>query len=390
MRASLLLGDGTFVSGLAHGTPSERIAELVFNTAMSGYEEVLSDPSYAGQFVLFTASHIGNTGITEFDLESKIMAAEAFLCKDFSLISDNHRSRKGLETFLRESGKCAVSGIDTRMLALKLRSLGCLKAILSTEDHDPESLRGKLEASGDISSKDLVSQMRSFSYHGPRMSGLQTEGVRFTPQFASAGRPKFRIVAIDCGMKRGIVDDLEACGLEVHCVGPNASLLEIEAIRPDGLFISNGPGCPKQLAGSTRILQLIRELSARMPAFGICLGHQLIALAYGGDTQKLSFGHHAVNHPVKSMVALAGIPAGTVMMTSQNHNYHVIEESISECFEVTHRHMNDSTVAGLMHRSKPVFSVQFHPECNPGPQDAKSLFGIFVNMLEEKRHAGQN
>lgn len=387
MRASLLFGDGTFVSGFAHGARMERVAELVFNTAMSGYEEVLSDPSYAGQFVLFTASHIGNTGMTEFDLESKTMAAEGFICKDFSLVADNHRSQKDLESFLHESGRCALSGVDTRMLALKLRQMGCLKAIMSTEDHDPQSLRAKLQAGADISSKDLVSQMRSFSYQQARPLIQSSERSNLP---SGATRSKFRIVAIDCGMKRGIVDDLEAYGLEVHCVGPNASFLEIEAIRPDGLFISNGPGCPKQLAGSTRVLHLIRELSARLPTFGICLGHQLIALAYGGDTQKLSFGHHAVNHPVRSEVALAGMPAGLVMMTSQNHNYHVVEDSIFENFEVTHRHMNDSTVAGLRHRVHPVFSVQFHPECNPGPQDAKSLFGVFVNMLEEKKHADQN
>jgi carbamoyl-phosphate synthase small subunit len=186
------------------------------------------------------------------------------------------------------------------------------------------------------------------------------------------------------------LDELAGCGLDVHVVGPNASFLEIEAIRPDGLFVSNGAGCPKQLAGSTRVLQLIRELSARLPTFGICLGHQLIALAYGGDTQKLSFGHHAVNHPVRSEVPLAGMPQGFVMMTSQNHNYHVVEESIAGQFVVTHRHMNDSTVAGIMHRSHPVFSVQFHPECNPGPHDARALFAVFLQLLEEKSHAGQN
>lgn len=392
MRASLLLGDGTFVTGQAHGKRGERIAELVFNTAMSGYEEVLSDPSYAGQFVLFTTSHIGNTGITGFDLESRTMAAEAFICKDLSAVADNFRSQKDIESFLNETGRCAISGVDTRFLAHKLRQSGCVRAILSTEDHSPESLRAKLLAATDISSQDLVSQTRSFSY--PQARNLKSNDCfSALPADFKATRSqqrKFKIVAIDCGMKRGILDDLESYGLDVHVVGPNASFLEIEAIRPDGLFISNGPGCPKQLAGSTRVLGLIRELSARLPTFGICLGHQLIALAYGGETQKLFFGHHAVNHPVRSEVDLAGMPSGCVMMTSQNHNYHVVEESISQEFVVTHRHMNDSTVAGMMHKNNPVFSVQFHPECNPGPRDAKALFAVFVKMLEENSHAGQN
>lgn len=377
MRASLLLEDGTFVTGEAHGNRCERIAEIVFNTAMTGYEEVLTDPSYAGQFVLFTTSHLGNTGITRADGESRCMAAEGFICKDFSALADNHRAQTSLQEFLVANGRCAISGVDTRFLAGKLRQSGCMKAIVSTEDHSPESLKQKLIAAVDISTQDLVSKTRSFSYQEAR-----------TP--TPADKRKFKIVAIDCGMKRGILDELAGCGLDVHVVGPNASFLEIEAIRPDGLFVSNGAGCPKQLAGSTRVLQLIRELSARLPTFGICLGHQLIALAYGGDTQKLSFGHHAVNHPVRSEVPLAGMSQGLVMMTSQNHNYHVIEDSIAGEFEVTHRHMNDSTVAGMMHRSHPVFSVQFHPECNPGPHDARALFAVFLQMLEEKSHAGQN
>lgn len=374
MRASLLLEDGSFATGSGHGTHGERIAEIVFNTAMTGYEEVLSDPSYAGQFVLFTTSHIGNTGITEFDMESRRLAAEGFICKDISALADNHRARVALDEFLSSSDSCAISGVDTRWLAQRVRRLGSMKAILSTVDHSPESLRLKLLAASDIASQDLVTKTRSFSYEIPR-----------TPNFT--GSRKFKIVAIDCGMKRGILDDLSGCGFDVHIVDPRVSFADIEAIRPDGLFISNGPGCPKQLANTTQILSIIREFSARLPTFGICLGHQLIALAYGGDTQKLSFGHHAINHPVISEVALAQMPRGTVMMTSQNHNYHVVENSIQNEFVVTHRHMNDATVAGMMHQSHPVFSVQFHPECNPGPHDARKLFSVFAKMLEETTHA---
>jgi carbamoyl-phosphate synthase small subunit len=373
LRASLLLEDGTFVVGNAHGARCERIAEIVFNTAMSGYEEVLTDPSYAGQFVLFTTSHIGNTGITDFDAESQRLCAEGFICRDFSSSADNWRSQKTLEEFLISSGTCAISDVDTRFLAQRLRAKGCMKAILSTEDFNPDSLGRKLKAAADISLLDLVSQTRSFSWHTGRAQKKAVSG--------------FRVVAVDCGMKRGILDELGELGLDIHVVGPSVTLSEVEAIRPDGLFFSNGPGCPKQLANSTSVLELIKTLSPQLPTFGICLGHQLISLAFGGNTEKLDFGHHAVNHPVVSLVELAGVPAGSVMITSQNHNYHVIEDSVSEQFEITHRHMNDFTVAGIRHRTYPVFSVQFHPECNPGPRDAKALFSVFLKMLEEKKNA---
>lgn len=375
MRASLLLDDGTFVIGQAHGARCEKISELVFNTAQSGYEEVLTDPSYAGQIVLFTASHIGNTGMTGWDSESRQMCADGFVCRDFSSFPDNWRSEISLEDFLLRSGRCALSGVDTRFITQRVRFRGCMRAILSTEDFDLTSLRSKLAASQDISLCDLVSQTRSFSWQKPRIS--------------SNGEKRHRVVAIDCGMKRGIFDELEALGLELFVLGPDVSVSHVEAIQPDGLFFGNGPGCPKQLASSTSVLELIRSLSPKIPTFGICLGHQLIALAFGGDTQKLEFGHHAVNHPVVSLVDLPGLVAGYVMITSQNHNYHVIENSILDEFTITHRHMNDLTVAGLRHKFHPIFSVQFHPECNPGPHDAKAIFSVFLKMLEEKSHASK-
>ncbi len=375
MRASFLMADGTFLEGEALGAACETVAEVVFNTAMCGYEEVLTDPSYAGQFVLFTTSHLGNTGITGFDSESRTLSAEGFICRDFSFHYDNWRARSSLEEYLKASGKCALAGVDTRFLAQRLRQRGAMKAIVSTSDFDPTSLQQKLLRSADISLRDLVSQTRSFSWQKGRTAGKRVN------------QNAFRVVAIDCGMKRGIFDELEALGLELHVVGPDARVAEIEAIRPDGLFFGNGPGCPRQLAENSGVLELIRAFSTRLPTFGICLGHQLIALAFGGETSKLDFGHHAVNHPVVSLIGLPGIPAGSVMMTSQNHNFHVIESSVAESFIVTHRHMNDSTVAGMLHRHYPIFSVQFHPECNPGPEDAKALFQVFLHMLKEHSHA---
>lgn len=373
VRASLLLEDGTFVMGKAHGASCERVAELVFNTAMSGYEEVLTDPSYAGQIVLFTTSHIGNTGMTGFDEEAKSMSAEGFVCRDFSSVADNHRARESLENYLLRNNLCALSDVDTRFLAQKLRQRGCMKAILSTEDFNPLSLAEKLALAADISEKDLVSGTRSFSYQEGR--------------FTQGNKKSYRVAVVDCGIKRGILDQLEELGCALHVFGPNAAVADIEAIQPDGLFFGNGPGCPKQLASSTPVLHLIRTCAPQIPTFGICLGHQLIALAFGGTTSKLEFGHHAVNHPVISEVAFAGQPKGTVFITSQNHNYHVLEESLGDQFEVTHRHLNDGTVAGIRHKVHPVFSVQFHPESNPGPRDAASIFSIFLKMLEEKSHA---
>ena len=373
MRASLLLEDGTFVIGQAYGSRCEKISEIVFNTAMSGYEEVLTDPSYAGQIVLFTTSHIGNTGVTEWDSESLTMCADGFVCRDLFLQSDNWRSQQTLEEFLLRSGRCALTDVDTRYLTHRVREKGSMRAILSTEDLDPGSLGVKLAQAPHISQCDLVSQTRSFSF----------QSGRSVPKAPT----RFRVAAVDCGMKRGIFDDLEALGLELVVVGPDVSISRIEAIQPDGLFFGNGPGCPKQVASSTQVLEIIRRFSPQLPTFGICLGHQLISLAFGGDTQRLEFGHHAVNHPVVSLIDLAGMPSGRVMITSQNHNFHVVENSISEQFVVTHRHMNDLTVAGLQHKAYPIFSVQFHPECNPGPHDAKDLFSVFLNMLEEHTHA---
>lgn len=371
MRACLLLEDGTFLVGRGHGAAGEWVAELVFNTAMTGYEEVLTDPSYAGQFVVFTTSHLGNTGYTQIDSESKSMCASGLICRELSCVPDSHRSLSPLEAFLENSGRLGMSGVDTRQVVHKLRTHGCMKAILSTQDFNAESLMERLVNSTLPHSTQLVRSARRFSQ---MMPGNQTNRLP-------------RVVAVDCGMKSGIVDELRAVGLEVHTVGPEVSIAEVMAIQPDGLFFSNGPGSPEEVAAGTSILQLIRTLSPNIPTFGICLGHQLIALAFGGKISKLRFGHHAVNHPVVGLIDFPDCPLGNVMMTSQNHNYHVIESTVEPEFITTHRHLNDSTLAGMVHRRHPIFSVQFHPECSPGPHDAKFFFAHFLKMIEERRHA---
>lgn len=358
--------------GRAHGASGEAIAEVVFNTAMTGYEEVLTDPSYAGQFVVFTTSHIGNTGFTHADSESGTMCASGLVCREFNHEPDNHRSVAPLEDFLLKSGRMAISGVDTRLIAHKIRTLGCLRAIMSSVDFSQESLMRKLKSANTTDATVLARSARQY-----------TRSLRGTAAAVKAPR----VVAVDFGMKNGIADDLVASGFDVHTVGPDVSVADVEAIRADGLFFSNGPGSPQDFAEKTPVLKLIRTLAPTIPTFGICLGHQLIALAFGGRTAKLEFGHHAVNHPVVTLVDLPDAPAGTVMMTSQNHNYHVIEDSVLPEFIITHRHLNDSTVAGMRHRKYPISSVQFHPECNPGPHDAKFLFSQFAHLIEEARNA---
>ena len=368
MRACLLLEDGTFVIGRGHGTAAECVAEIVFNTAMTGYEEVLTDPSYMGQFVVFTTSHLGNTGFTQSDSESGAMCASGMICRELSACADSHRAQSSVEEFLFHSGKMGLSNVDTRMIVQKLRQNGCMKAIVSAFDFDPESLMQKLKSAQLPHSVQLV--------RGARQVTQSRRGC--------IEKKSYRVVAFDFGMKKGIVDELVACGLDVHTVGHDISVAEVMAIQPDGLFFSNGPGSPDEVAAKTSVLQLIRVLSPKLPTFGICLGHQLIALAFGGKTAKLTFGHHAVNHPVVTLTDVHGLRADAVMMTSQNHNYHVLEESISREFLPTHRHLNDATLAGMRHKTYPIFSVQFHPECNPGPHDAKTIFSQFVQMMKNK------
>ncbi|MES2614895.1 MAG: glutamine-hydrolyzing carbamoyl-phosphate synthase small subunit [Bdellovibrionota bacterium] len=360
-KASLLLEDGSYFCVQAIGANTEAVGELVFNTAMTGYEEVLSDPSYLGQMVLFTTSYIGNTGITMEDLESSHMYAEAILCKNISVTPDNYRSKMSLEKFLQEKNKIALCGLDTRFLAQKIRDEGCLMAICSTLDHDKNSLMEKLTHASTIKTDN---QTARYVFSKERVQ--------------NTGNKKYKIAVIDFGIKQGILNSLHATDCEVVLFPYTASVADIEAIQPDGLFFSNGPGDPKILAEQSNILNVIYELSQKYPTFGICLGHQLIALAYGENTVKLSHGHHAVNHPVKNLFPHGNEPQ--VYITSQNHNY-VVELS-HNIFEVTHVHLNDNTIAGIRHKHLPLFSVQFHPESNPGPHDARNLFEEFIAAIK--------
>ncbi len=369
MRASLLLEDGTFFCGQGLGLETDVVGEIIFNTAMSGYEEVISDPSYIGQIVLFTTSYIGNTGITLDDLESNKMYAEGIICKNVSLIPDSHRSRISLGSYLKKQKKCAIYCIDTRLLTQKIRSKGCMSAILSTADHEIKSLKYKLQIAPKLGQTNVADRYQ-------KENRFQKRNVNNLNNLK-----KYRVAVFDFGMKKGILDSLVALQCEPILFPLSCSIEDIKAIQPDGLFFSNGPGNPSLLAIETNIISTMKELLPLYPSFGICLGHQLIGLSFGAKIKKLGFGHHAINHPVKSLFS----DSSSVLITSQNHNYIVDIENLADIFEVTYLHLNDGTLAGMKHKNLPIFSVQFHPESNPGPRDAEPIFKDFINSMEQRK-----
>jgi carbamoyl-phosphate synthase small subunit len=359
MKAILMLEDGTIFHGKAAGSPKEFVSELVFNTSHSGYEEVLSDPSYLGQTVLFTFPHIGNTGITIEDLESTQMFAEGLICKDLTIEADNHRSEKNLIDYLKEQNKLIFYDIDTRYLTQILRESGCINAIVSTSDFDETSLKEKLNTHTPLSEINAVDL-----YHSIQSYDIKNTGG------------KHKIAVLDCGIKGGIIDQLLALDCELHFFKSTASAEEITSINPDGIFLSNGPGNPNQMTSTVAEIKLLLPY---YPMFGICLGHQLLGLAHSCEVEKLKFGHHAVNHPVSYKYA-KGTDIPTVEVTSQNHNYAL--KSVSDELEITHTHLNDNTISGMRHKSLPIFSVQYHPESNPGPHDSHYLFKQFIDSLK--------
>ena len=362
MKATLLLEDGTIFNAKAAGSPSETIGEIVFNTAMTGYEEILSDPSYAGQIITFTTAHIGNTGITIDDQESKQIYAQAMICKTYSHYIDNFRAKLPLHEWLEQNKKVLIYDIDTRYLTQKLSKSGCVNGIISTEDHNIESLKKKLNGYVGIQNINTVEEY-TVNYNRP----IDNVGA------------KYKLAVYDFGIKQGIVDQLINSDCELHYFDYTATANEISAINPDGIFLSNGSGDPKQLAST---VEQIKELIPKFPVFGICLGHQLICLALGGNTFKLPYGHHAANHPVFDQYYNK-----KVEITSQNHNYAVDIDLIKKDIEITHIHLNDKTISGIRHQSLPCFSVQYHPESNPGPHDSHYLFNEFIKTINLKRIA---
>ncbi len=365
MKAFLALEDGTVFKAEAFGAPGEAYGEVIFNTSMTGYQEILTDPSYKGQIVVMTYPLIGNYGINREDEESAKPQVEGFVIRRLSPLASNWRQQGTLSEWLKEHGKMAVQGVDTRALTCLLRDKGALKGVISTVDLDPKRLIEKARSSPGLVGRDIVRE-------------VTCDEVNAWPQSPSGGA-KFRVVAVDCGMKANIPKLLTQTGCQVTIVPATATAKEILDIKPDGLFISNGPGDPE---GLPYLVSTIQQCLGKLPIFGICLGHQVLGLALGGKTYKLKFGHHGANHPVLD------IRTGKVEITSQNHGFSVDPASVpGGAVEMTHVNLNDKTCEGLRHKELPVFSVQYHPEASPGPHDAQYLFQRFARMMATRKPA---
>ena len=371
-RALLALADVRVFEGEPLGTRGEAVGEVVFNTAMSGYQEILTDPSYKGQIVCMTSPHIGNTGVNEEDVESHRPWVEGFIVREASPIASSWRRTATLEEYLGAHGVVGIQGIDTRALTRHLRDRGAQEGVISTQDLDPRSLVAKAKASPGLVGRDLVKEVSCQTTYP------WTESVwRLGEGYGPAPEPRHHVVAYDSGIKRNILRQLVALGCRVTVVPAFASADDVLALRPDGLFLSNGPGDPE---GVPYLADAVRHLIGRLPVFGICLGHQILALALGARTYKLPFGHHGANHPVKDLAL------ERVEITAQNHGFAVDGGScLRQGLEVTHVNLNDGTCEGLRHRSLPVFSVQYHPEASPGPHDANYLFRRFITLMDRSR-----
>jgi carbamoyl-phosphate synthase small subunit len=375
-RAVLALADGTVYEGVAFGYEGESYGEVVFNTGMTGYQEVLTDPSYKGQIVTMTYPEIGNTGINPDDVESGRPWVEGFVVKEAWGVPSNWRHVESLDSYLRRYRVCGIAGIDTRALTRRLRDGGSQMAALSTADPDPEALAEKAKELPSIVGRDLVREVTSDRVVRWSMGEWDLEkGYLPASEFRSRFGRIPRIVAIDYGVKRNILRMLVTHGFSVTVVPASTSAEEILSMSPDGVFLSNGPGDPE---GVPYAVDAVRRLLGKVPMFGICLGHQIMGLALGGKTFKLKFGHHGCNQPVKDL------DTGRIEISSQNHNYAVDPDTLEKEARITHVNLNDGTVEGLSVPSMRCFSVQYHPEASPGPHDSRYLFTRFYRYLTGK------
>jgi carbamoyl-phosphate synthase small subunit len=359
MKRQLILEDGTVFIGNGFGSDIEHIGEVVFHTGMTGYQEILSDPSYCGQIVTLTYPLVGNYGINRDDFESIHPAISGFIVKEVAEYPSNWRSDWSLDEYFKMKNIPAISGIDTRKLTRIIRQYGTLKGAICGIDSDVQEVIQSLKQ------KELVKN--------------QVEQVSTKTAYPSPGRG-YRIVLVDFGMKHGILRELNKRDCDVIVVPYHTTATEILQLRPDGIMLSNGPGDPKDVPEA---IEMIKGVLGKVPLFGICLGHQLFALACGADTGKMKFGHRGANHPVKDLLT------GKIAITSQNHGYTVQEASIENTsLTVTHIALNDGTIEGLKHKKFPAFTVQYHPEASPGPEDANGLFDQFLQMVKREKEEG--
>ncbi len=373
MKAVLALADGRIFTGKSFGATGEATGEVVFNTAMTGYQEVITDPSYKGQMVCMTYPQMGNTGVNPEDIESSGLHLAGFIVKEYLDFPSNWRSTMSLDAYLKENGVVGIQGLDTRALTRHLRDHGAQNGIISTTESDPESLVRKARDVPSMAGLDLASGVSCREpYHWTeKLWDLETGYGK-----AEQGELKYKVVAYDFGIKYNILRCLVSAGCDVTVVPATFPAQEALALEPDGIFLSNGPGDPEPMSA---VIENIKEFVGKKPIFGICLGHQLLGLALGGSTQKLKFGNHGSNLPVMDMVTRK------VEITAQNHGFSVDMDSLAGVSCLAHENLNDQTVEGMRHCRLPIFSVQHHPEASPGPHDSHYLFGRFVEMMEENR-----
>lgn len=387
-QALLALADGTLFEGRALGYEGETVGEVVFNTAMTGYQEVLTDPSYKGQIITMTCPHIGNYGVTPEDIESGKIWAEGFIVKEASVLASNWRSQQQLHEYLREAKIVGIEGLDTRALTRHLREHGSQQGLITHVERDTRRAVEKAKAAPGIIGRDLAATVTcEKSYQWAEGSGEWIPSLGAKPRAAATRR--WHVVAYDFGVKQNILRQLVDAGCKVTVVPASTTAKQVEALKPDGVFLSNGPGDPE---GVPYAVEAVRQLMGQYPLFGICLGHQILGLALGLKTYKLKFGHHGANHPVMNL------RTRQVEITSQNHNFAVqvaqpitsvpdrppVIETTFGKVAVTHVSLNDHSIEGLACVDRPVFSVQYHPEASPGPHDSGYLFTEFIQLMEKQ------